>query len=108
MPLGQRVVLDLAIGIASGMAHLHERNVIHGDLNPANMLLKEEEDFGCVGMIGGAACVPWACMCALGLHVFFGLAFVLWACMRALGLHVCFGLACVLWACMRSLGLHIV
>ena len=39
--------MDLAVGIASGMAHLHERNIIHGDLNPANVLLKQDS-LGCV------------------------------------------------------------
>ena len=38
--LCQVTVLDLASGIASGMSHLHKSNVIHGDLNPANVLLQ--------------------------------------------------------------------
>ena len=38
----QAFAFNLAAGIASGMLHLHDRNVIHGDLNPANVLLKSD------------------------------------------------------------------
>ncbi|KAJ9525252.1 hypothetical protein QJQ45_020784 [Haematococcus lacustris] len=33
-------VLQLATDIAAGMAHVHSRNVVHGDLTPSNVLLR--------------------------------------------------------------------
>ncbi|GFH13184.1 protein kinase domain-containing protein, partial [Haematococcus lacustris] len=33
-------VLQLATDIAAGMAHVHSRNVVHGDLTPSNILLR--------------------------------------------------------------------
>lgn len=37
-------VLHVAHDIASGMRHLHSRDIIHGDLTPKNVLLKREGD----------------------------------------------------------------
>ncbi|KAG2488003.1 hypothetical protein HYH03_013440 [Edaphochlamys debaryana] len=36
------LLVELAHGIASALAHLHERNVVHGDLTPNNVLLKSD------------------------------------------------------------------
>ncbi len=33
-------ILQLATDIAAGMSHVHSRRVVHGDLTPANVLLK--------------------------------------------------------------------
>lgn len=33
-------ILQIATDIAAGMSHVHSRNVVHGDLTPANVLLK--------------------------------------------------------------------
>lgn len=35
-------VLQIATDVASGMAHLHRHNVVHGDLNTKNVLLQQE------------------------------------------------------------------
>ena len=35
-------VLQTAIGIASGLQHAHEHDVVHGDLKPANVLLADD------------------------------------------------------------------
>lgn len=32
----------MAIDIATGLSHLHSRNIIHGDLTPSNVLLKAD------------------------------------------------------------------
>ncbi|KAL6753218.1 kinase-like domain-containing protein [Haematococcus lacustris] len=37
-------ILELALDIAAGMAHVHSRNIVHGDLTPANVLLRISED----------------------------------------------------------------
>ncbi|GIL92870.1 hypothetical protein Vretifemale_20339 [Volvox reticuliferus] len=34
------MILDIAQGVAAALAHLHSKNVVHGDLNPKNVLLK--------------------------------------------------------------------
>ncbi|KXZ56159.1 hypothetical protein GPECTOR_1g136 [Gonium pectorale] len=34
------MLLDIAQGVAAALAHLHSKNVVHGDLNPKNVLLK--------------------------------------------------------------------
>jgi eukaryotic-like serine/threonine-protein kinase len=49
----------IATGIASGLAHLHERGFVHRDLKPANVLFDEEgrpklADFGLARSAGGA------------------------------------------------------
>ncbi|WP_372366145.1 protein kinase [Candidatus Uabimicrobium sp. HlEnr_7] len=42
-------VLDYAIQICRGMDHLHEKGIIHRDLNPKNIIIQEEEGrFGVV------------------------------------------------------------
>lgn len=34
------MILDIAQGVAAALSHLHAKNVVHGDLNPKNVLLK--------------------------------------------------------------------
>ncbi|GFR41905.1 hypothetical protein Agub_g2695 [Astrephomene gubernaculifera] len=36
------MILDTALELTGGLVHLHERNIIHGDLNPNNVLLKRD------------------------------------------------------------------
>ncbi|PNW81031.1 hypothetical protein CHLRE_07g339850v5 [Chlamydomonas reinhardtii] len=35
-------VVPLALGIARALAHLHSKRIVHGDLNPNNVLLKQD------------------------------------------------------------------
>ncbi|PNW81044.1 hypothetical protein CHLRE_07g340300v5 [Chlamydomonas reinhardtii] len=35
-------VVPLALGIAPALAHLHSKRIVHGDLNPNNVLLKRD------------------------------------------------------------------
>ncbi|GAX79342.1 hypothetical protein CEUSTIGMA_g6784.t1 [Chlamydomonas eustigma] len=37
--MNYEAILDTAIDIARGMAHLHQRNIVHSDLKPRNVLL---------------------------------------------------------------------
>eukprot|EP00198_Chlamydomonas_reinhardtii_P005712 XP_001695048.1 predicted protein [Chlamydomonas reinhardtii] len=37
-----RVICEVALELAQALAHLHSKNVIHGDLNPNNVLLKRD------------------------------------------------------------------
>ena len=34
--------MPLALGIARALAHLHSKRIVHGDLNPNNVLLKQD------------------------------------------------------------------
>mmetsp|Transcript_25649 Transcript_25649/g.55849 ORF Transcript_25649/g.55849 Transcript_25649/m.55849 type:complete len:1132 (+) Transcript_25649:194-3589(+) len=36
------LILEVATELAGGLAHLHAKNIIHGDLNPNNVLLKKD------------------------------------------------------------------
>ncbi|EFJ48733.1 hypothetical protein VOLCADRAFT_90528 [Volvox carteri f. nagariensis] len=36
------MILDTCLELTGGLVHLHERNIIHGDLNPNNVLLKRD------------------------------------------------------------------
>ncbi len=38
----QRQVLDWAIGLTAGLQHAHERDILHGDVKPANILLADD------------------------------------------------------------------
>jgi serine/threonine protein kinase len=51
----QAHILQLATDVAAGMAHVHSRNVVHGDLTPANVLLKTSASTvsGWVAKVGG-------------------------------------------------------
>ena len=40
-------MLDLAIGIARGMMHLHKLNILHGDLKAQNVMLKSTGNEPC-------------------------------------------------------------
>jgi serine/threonine protein kinase len=39
----QAHILTLLSDIAAGMAYLHCRNVLHGDLKPGNVMLKQQQ-----------------------------------------------------------------
>ncbi len=59
------VARDIAAGIASGLAHLHERGFVHRDLKPANVLFDEEDrpklaDFGLARSADGAGALTEA------------------------------------------------
>ena len=41
-------MLDYAIQICRGMDHLHEKGIIHRDLNPKNIIIQEDDGFGVV------------------------------------------------------------
>jgi serine/threonine protein kinase len=50
-PVPPRRLLDLAVGMASGLAHAHAARIVHRDLKPANVLLADDgvpklSDFG--------------------------------------------------------------
>jgi serine/threonine-protein kinase len=57
-PLPDDETYDIAVGIASGLAHAHARGVVHRDLKPANVLFDEEgrpkiADFGIARLAAG-------------------------------------------------------
>ncbi|KAG2433843.1 hypothetical protein HXX76_008199 [Chlamydomonas incerta] len=47
-------VVPLALGVARALAHLHSKRIVHGDLNPSNVLLKPDlsEPSGYVTKVG--------------------------------------------------------
>jgi serine/threonine protein kinase len=58
-PLEADETRRVAAGIASGLAHLHDRGLVHRDLKPANVLFDEEGrpkvgDFGLARSVAGA------------------------------------------------------
>ncbi|CBZ36814.1 protein kinase, putative [Leishmania donovani] len=51
-PIPEPLFYDHAVGIARGLKHLHDHNVIHGDVKPENVLTRSDgsvaiSDFGC-------------------------------------------------------------
>eukprot|EP00195_Chlamydomonas_chlamydogama_P017133 CAMPEP_0202897514 /NCGR_PEP_ID=MMETSP1392-20130828/6251_1 /ASSEMBLY_ACC=CAM_ASM_000868 /TAXON_ID=225041 /ORGANISM="Chlamydomonas chlamydogama, Strain SAG 11-48b" /LENGTH=1235 /DNA_ID=CAMNT_0049583177 /DNA_START=164 /DNA_END=3873 /DNA_ORIENTATION=+ len=36
------IILSILMNVAKGMAHIHSKNIIHGDLTPTNILLKHD------------------------------------------------------------------
>ena len=57
--------VNLAIGITSGLQALHQNGILHGDLKPANIILREENDspvitdFGTSLWIGDSPVMAW-------------------------------------------------
>ncbi|KAJ7312829.1 kinase-like domain-containing protein [Mycena albidolilacea] len=54
-------VLNLVLGVASGLGYLHEQDVVHGDLKPENVVVDNEgsaklTDFGISKLIGWRGC----------------------------------------------------
>jgi megakaryocyte-associated tyrosine kinase len=43
--------IKLALDVAEGLAHLHSKNIIHGDLKPGNLLIRELETPGEVQVV---------------------------------------------------------
>ena len=66
-------ILLLAMDVASGMQHIHQQDVIHGDLNPQNVLLKVKPNalpLGCIAKIadfGLAVRLPAGTLCIQGI-----------------------------------------
>ena len=50
--------LKLGIDVADGLATLHERDIVHRDLSPSNILF-DQEDRAMVADLGGGAVTPW-------------------------------------------------
>eukprot|EP00198_Chlamydomonas_reinhardtii_P005775 XP_001695111.1 predicted protein [Chlamydomonas reinhardtii] len=60
-PLSVEVMLSVALQVARGLAHLHERSIVHADVGSANVLLQTTDSGasrGCMGQgasaVGGA------------------------------------------------------
>ena len=66
-------ILQLAKDIALGLQHIHQRGIIHGDLNPRNVLIKLKPaalPLGCVAKIadfGLAVRLPAGASCVEGI-----------------------------------------
>ncbi len=46
-PAPQACVLPLALGISRALSHLHAKRIVHGDLNPNNVLLARDAASPC-------------------------------------------------------------
>ena len=40
MPNRWKLIVHILSGVVRGMTHMHTKRILHGDLNPANVLLK--------------------------------------------------------------------
>ncbi|EPY15220.1 hypothetical protein STCU_12234 [Strigomonas culicis] len=62
-PIPEHLFYQHALGIARGLKHLHDHNVIHGDVKPENVLTRSDgsvalSDFGCSSLPVGADGTP--------------------------------------------------
>ena len=60
LPRRWKPLMKLLTGIASGMQYVHSKRILHGDLNPSNILLKvhpcllnTHHFWGCFGPVHG-------------------------------------------------------
>jgi hypothetical protein len=64
----QAKLLCRLLDAATGMAYLHGKGVLHGDLKAGNVLLQSTVH-GTYGQVGWLQCVQGPCMCTLGVVV---------------------------------------
>lgn len=80
-PIDLCSALTTAAEVASGLAALHAEHVVHGDVNPANVLLKVWTCV-CVAFVCGVCACVYVCVCAsVWGHVC--------TCIRCVSAHLC-------------------